>query len=73
MYSKVTDCSMGAVFTFPINLLNLFTCLSVALVYLGSLTLLIKLVHLSTVGDVTKDANLGLHLSGLSIFPREFY
>ena len=51
----------------PINLLNLFTCLSFTLVYLDSLTLLMKLVHFCIVVDVTKDANLYLHLSSLSI------
>ena len=51
----------------PINLLNLLTCLSLTLVNLDSLTLLMKLVHFSIVVDVTKDANLDLHLSGLTV------
>ena len=53
----------------PINLLNLFTCLSLTLVYLDSLTLLMKLVHFSIVIDITKEANLDLHLFSLSIVP----
>ena len=51
----------------PINLLNLFTCLSVTLVYLDSLNLLMKSVHFSIVVDVTKNANLDVHLSSLSV------
>ena len=41
--------------SFPLSLLNLFTCLSLTLIYL------------SIVVDVTKDANLDLHLSSLSV------
>ena len=52
---------------FPINLLNVFTCLPLTLLYLESLTLLMKFVHLSIVVDVTKDANLDLHISSLSV------
>ena len=50
-----------------INLLNLFTCLSLTLVNLDSLTLLIAFVHFSIVLDVTKDTDFDLHLSGLSV------
>ena len=52
--------------SFPISLLKLFICLSLTLIYLDSLTLLMKLVHFSIFEGVTKDTNLDLHLSGLS-------
>ena len=51
----------------PINLLNLFICLSLTLENLDSLTLLMKSVHFSIVVDVTKDTNPDLHLSSLTI------
>ena len=49
---------------FPINLLNLFTCLSLILIKLNSLTLFMKSVNFSIV-VVTNDDNLDLHLSSL--------
>ena len=48
---------------FPINLLNLFTCLSLILINLNFLTLFINSVHFSIVVVVTNDDNLDLHLS----------
>ena len=51
----------------PINVLNLFNCLSLTLKNLDSLTLLMKLVHFSIVVDVTKDASFDLHLSSLTV------
>ena len=50
----------------PISLFNLSICLSLTLICLDSFTLLMKLVHLSIVEGVTKDANFDLHLSSLS-------
>ena len=69
-------CTLGAVFpvlwerflsfSFHISLLNLFNCLSLALMCLNSLTLLMNLVHFSIIEGVTKNANLDLQLSSLN-------
>ena len=62
------DCVLRSLYlSLPINLLNLFTCLSLTLANLDYLTLLMKLVHFIIVVVVTKDANLDLHLSSLSV------
>ena len=68
-------CAVGAVFTtlwkrslslsFPI-LLKFIYLSSLTLMYLDSLTLLMKLVHFPIVEGITKDANLDLNLSSLS-------
>ena len=55
---------VGSLSLFPINLLNLFTCLSLSLINLNSLTLFMKSVHFSIV-VVTNGDNLDLHLSSL--------
>ena len=49
----------------PINLLNLFTCLSLILTNLNSLTLFMKYVHFCIVVVVTNDNSPDLHLSSL--------
>ena len=60
-------CVVSSLSLFPINLLNLLTCLSLTLINLNSLTFFMKSVHFSIVVVVTNDDNLDLHLSSLIV------
>ena len=56
-----------------INLLNLFTCLSLTLINLDSLILFMNAVHLSIVVVVTIDNSLDLHLSNLTQLSHKYH
>ena len=62
-------CAVGSRSFLPITVLNLFTCPSLTLINLDSLTFFMKSVYFYIVVFVTIDDSLELHLSSLIKLP----